>query len=238
MSIEHLVSDYMHRAEPWIASYGLYAVGLGILGETLLFAGVFIPGFSILVAAGLLAARGDLNPWATILVAILGGIVGDQTAYTLGRLMGDRLLGRHVRAQQRLSYALTHEGGFILLWYHYVSPMRIVMPYLAGSLRYPRGRWLLFDSIGLTLWVFFGFGLGYVAMGPLKRFGDAGYYVIFAAIFGMMLFTIWRLARLLLRKESPADLFAQEVEQAGRAMKKSPQAEERIEQPAVTNPPQ
>jgi undecaprenyl-diphosphatase len=214
MSIENLVQDYIERAQPWIDQWGLLAVGFGILAETLLFAGVFIPGFSILVTAGLMSAEGLLNPWATLLTAFAGGFIGDQAAYALGRLMGDRLLARHRGVLAKLRYALTHEGGYILLWYHYVSPLRIVMPYVAGSLFYPRLRWVVLDSIGLALWICFGFGIGFVAMGPLKHFGDLGYYVIFGFIVLMIAFSCWRIIRMLIRKETVAEMFAEEAELA------------------------
>jgi membrane protein DedA with SNARE-associated domain len=233
MSIENLVQDYMQRAQPWIDNWGLWAIGAGILGETLLFAGVFIPGFSILVTAGLMSADGRLNPWATLVTALAGGVIGDQTAYLIGRLMGERLLARHRHALAKMRYALTHEGGYILLWYHYVSPLRIVMPYIAGSLRYPRLRWLLFDTLGLALWVAFGFGIGYVAHGPLKRFGDLGYVVVFGAILLMVLFSVWRLVKLLSGRLTAEQIFAEEAEMAGRVLeRRGKQPSEPVQEPS------
>ena len=51
--------------------------------------------------------------------------------------------------------------------------LRVVVPYLAGSVGYPLPRWLALDTLGLAGWIAFGFSLGYFAEGPLSRMGDA-----------------------------------------------------------------
>lgn len=230
MAIDEIAARFMEEAQPIIERWGLLAVGLGILSETLLFVGVFVPGFSLLVTAGMLAKQGALNPWAVYGVALAGGIIGDQTAYVIGRTMGGRLLRRHGKAMHRLRYALTHEGGYILLWYHYVAPLRIVIPYIAGSVNYPRGRWVVFDTIGLALWVGFAFSIGYVAMGPLMRFGNLGYYAVMVAVAAMFVYTGWKIYRLLRYRETPEDMVGEEAELGAGFVARVDQAERAAEQ--------
>ena len=196
MLMDQVITEALEKGQPIIHQWGLLAIGGGILCETLFFAGLFIPGFSILVAAGFLAAEGTLNVWAAIGVAMLGGIMGDQTAYAIGRLTGDRFLKRRSRVTLRLREAIRREGTGVMLWYHFVSPMRAVMPYLAGSLAYPWSRWLVYDSLGLALWILCGFGFGYLAYSPFKHFGDAGFHAALTLVIGMIIFTVWRLVRM------------------------------------------
>jgi membrane-associated protein len=196
MSIAEYVIDAVEKGQPIIQQWGLLAVAFSMFCETLFCAGIFFPGFCILAAAGFLAAKGSLNPWAAFAVALLGGILGAQIAFQLGRLTGDRFLKRRSKVVQRLRAALEREGNSVLLWYHHVSPMRAVMPYLAGSMGFGWARWLTWDAIGLALWVMFAFGLGYLAYGPLQHFGDAGFYSVLVIVALMIAFTVWRVTRI------------------------------------------
>jgi len=64
MTILELVPDLLDKlvetGRPWIESYGLWAVLAGLMLETVVFAGLIIPGYGILVAAGYMAAAGLL----------------------------------------------------------------------------------------------------------------------------------------------------------------------------------
>lgn len=237
MSIGAHIHDYVEQGSHWIAQYGLLAVGMGIFAECFLLVGLFIPGFAMLITAGLMCAQGDLSIVGTLTAAMIGGFVGDVVAYVLGYQWGDRLLGRHKRSLDRLQRALSHQGGFILLWFHFIGPMRMVVPYLAGSLRFPPARWLLFNTVGLAVWVAFAFTLGYVAMGPLKRFGDLSYYVIFGAIIVMIVYTVWKVVEVLRRKETPAQAIGHEADLAEELEEKIEAIEERIEHSRITAPP-
>jgi membrane protein DedA with SNARE-associated domain len=200
MSIPEFVAHAVDKGQPFIEQWGLIAIGCSILCETLFFAGVLLPGFSIVAAAGYLAARGHLNAWAAIGSAMLGGLIGAQLAYLTGRLTGERFLRRRSRVVQRLRQAIQREGAAVILWYHHVSPMRAVLPYLAGSMGYPWQRWLTFDSLGLALWVGFAFGLGFIAQGPLEHLGPAGYYAVMGLVLAMLVFSIWRVTQIFCRK--------------------------------------
>jgi membrane protein DedA with SNARE-associated domain len=200
MSIGDFIVSAIEKGQPFIEQWGLLAVGFSILCETLFFAGVLLPGFSIVAAAGFLAARGNINGWAAVGVAMLGGLIGAQLAYMIGRLTGDRFLRRRTKLVLRLRDAIRREGTAVILWYHHVSPMRAVLPYLAGSMGYPWERWLTFDAIGLALWVGFAFGLGYIAHGPMEQMGQAGYYAVMGLVLLMFIFTIWRVTQIFCSK--------------------------------------
>jgi len=237
MSIGAHIVEYAEKFRPYVEHYGPLAVGLGIFGETFLFAGFFVTGFAALICAGFLGSQGSINQWAVLGAAFAGGVLGDQGAYLLGYFLGDRLLRRYERALSRLRRALVQDGGLILLWFHFLGPLRMVMPYIAGSLRFPRGRWLLMDTVGLALWLVFGYALGFFALGPLQRLGDWGYYVIFVILAGVVLYTIWRIVRLLTGADNAGDLIAAEAERAADAAEKGEAIEERIEHAHLPGPP-
>ncbi|HKC79783.1 MAG TPA: hypothetical protein VKB91_01215, partial [Gemmatimonadaceae bacterium] len=75
-------------------SYGYIVVFLFVAIESL---GVPLPGETVLVTAGALAALGHLSIWWVIAIAALGGIMGDAAGYWIGRLGGIRLIGRYGR---------------------------------------------------------------------------------------------------------------------------------------------
>ena len=231
------IQEYIERGTHYVSQWGVLAVGVGIFAETFLFVGLFIPGFAMLITAGLMCAQGELNSVWTISAAMLGGFVGDVIAYSLGYMWGDRLLRKHKSSLDRLHRAIDKEGGFILLWFHFIGPMRMVVPYMAGSLRFPPLRWLLFNTIGLAAWVAFAFTLGYVAMGPLQRFGNLSYYVIFGAIVVMLLYTVWKVVEILRRKETPAEAVGHEADVAEVMEEKLEALEERIEHAHRAKPP-
>jgi hypothetical protein len=79
-----------------IAEYGYLSVLFGVMLES---AGVPIPGETILIAAGVLAQRGNIDVGDAILLGILGAVIGDQIGYWVGRERG---------------------CPFVLRWGHYV----------------------------------------------------------------------------------------------------------------------
>ena len=58
----------IEAGQPWLTTYGLWAVFVGLFTETVMFTGVVVPGFGILVAAGFLVAAGALPLWPVVLI--------------------------------------------------------------------------------------------------------------------------------------------------------------------------
>src|SRR5256885_17207196 len=74
-----------------VRDYGLFILFLLIAMES---AGIPLPGETALVAAGVLASRGDMSIVAVIAVAAVAAIIGDNVGYWVGRLGGRKLLQR------------------------------------------------------------------------------------------------------------------------------------------------
>jgi len=79
------------------------------------------PGETVVITAGVLAADGELAIAAVFLAGMLGGLIGDNASYGLGKLLGhrgDRRLFRSARARAKLAWAsrqLEQRGGPIIL---------------------------------------------------------------------------------------------------------------------------
>ena len=86
-----LFQEALAWIEPAIASYGAFALFLIIYFESF---GVPLPGESALIAAALLAARGDLAIVHVFLAGGMGGVVGDSTGSLIGRCGGRLVLRR------------------------------------------------------------------------------------------------------------------------------------------------
>ena len=74
-----------------IAQAGIWLIALIIFAESGLLIGFFLPGDTLLIAAGIMAATGALSIEWTIIGIALAAIIGDNVGYTIGRYSGKRL---------------------------------------------------------------------------------------------------------------------------------------------------
>lgn len=188
-----VLSQVIESGRPYIIKYGLWAIALGLFGETLFFTGIIVPGYGILVAAGFLIAAGELPYFPVILLAWICAIIGDFCSYYLGYWWGSYLLKRHTRFVEKMNYSLEHEGPTLLLWYHYAPTLRALLPCAAGSSRYRMKQWLIYDSIGVFIWVIVVISIGYCAHGVLFTNGNIIALFINALVTLLMLVITWRI---------------------------------------------
>ena len=184
--------DLIRESQPWIDKYGLLAIAVGLFSETLMFTGFIVPGYGILIAAGFLAASGSLPLIPTFIIAVLAAIAGDQVSFSAGRLAGERLMRRKQTTATRIRDGLERQSAAWLLWYHYVPPLRAALPCVAGYIRYPYRRWLLFDTAGVAIWVGVAMAIGYTASGALHGSGGLAAQVINGVIGILVIAFLWR----------------------------------------------
>jgi membrane-associated protein len=138
---------------------GTYALlGVIIFCETGLVVTPFLPGDSLLFAAGAVAALGPLDP--AVLVALLAGsaVAGDNCNYWIGRWVGPRAFSGSIRFLNREYLDRTHafyekHGGKTVVLARFAPILRTFAPFVAGvgSMHYP--RFLRFSILGSLLWV-------------------------------------------------------------------------------------
>ena len=135
---------------------GTWGVPIVIFVETGLFFGFFLPGDSLLVAAGVLGSIGNLDLGSLILLSILAAISGDQLSYAIGRQSSGALAARFhfVRDNlQRANEFYAKHGGKAIVFARFVPVVRTFAPAVAGAARMHYSRFVFYNMTGGTLWV-------------------------------------------------------------------------------------
>jgi len=144
-----------------IAQYGLWTYGLLILIiflETGVVVTPFLPGDSLLFAAGTFAALGSLDPWILFWSLAAAAITGDTLNYWVGRTIGPKAFSGKIRWLRQDYLRRTEEfyaqhGGKTIVLARFVPIIRTFAPFVAGvgQMAYP--RFLGYNVGGGTLWV-------------------------------------------------------------------------------------
>jgi membrane-associated protein len=168
-----------HLAQ-FVATYGgwVYAIlFLIVFAETGLVVTPFLPGDSLLFAAGALAAAGGLNVWLVIALLCVAAIVGDAVNYAAGKYVGprvftatDRTSGLH-RLLNREHLERTHAffekyGGKAVVLGRFVPIVRTFVPFVAGAGAMTYATFAVYNVVGAVIWVgictLAGYGFGNV----------------------------------------------------------------------------
>jgi membrane-associated protein len=135
---------------------GLIAI---VFAETGLMVGFFLPGDSLLITAGLFAAKGDLNIWTLNIALVLAAIIGDATGYYIGRTTGKALYSRPNSLLFRRDHLIkTHEfyekhGGKTIVIARFMPIARTFAPVVAGAAEMTYRSFAVYNIIGAFLWV-------------------------------------------------------------------------------------
>src|SRR5688500_1904303 len=163
---------------------------LGVLIATAIDATALpIPGRVLLIAAGALAAQGDVNLWGVIAAGALGAILGDHLWYLAGRRHGERLLGFYCRAVPRTKRCVSRAqdylerfGAFTFVIGRFVAGVRVLAAPVASGAGIGYGKFLITDIAGALIWSTTFVGLGYLlgAKAPalMERLGLPGQLAI------------------------------------------------------------
>jgi membrane-associated protein len=144
---------------------------LGIFGivfvESGILVGLFLPGDSLLVTAGLLASQGFVDVRVLMLVVFLGAVLGDSMGYAFGKNVGPRVFTREESFFFRKSYLAraqefyTRHGGKTIVLARFLPVVRTFVPVLAGVGRMHYQTFLFYNIAGGLLWAVGLTGLGY-----------------------------------------------------------------------------
>jgi membrane-associated protein len=144
-----------------IADYGVWThliLFLIIFAETGLVVTPFLPGDSLLFAAGTFAALGDLDLWLLTVLLIGAAILGDTVNYWVGAWIGPRAFSGNVKFLRKDYLDRTHAfyekyGGMTIILARFVPIIRTFAPFVAGvgAMSYP--RFITYNIVGAVLWV-------------------------------------------------------------------------------------
>jgi membrane-associated protein len=145
-----------------IQAYGVWTYVILVLivfCETGLVVTPFLPGDSLLFAAGTLASRGMLNIWSLIGLLIAAAVAGDAANYWIGRYAGSAFVkDGKVRFIKREYLDRTHEfyerhGAKTIVLARFVPVIRTFAPFVAGLGTMTYWRFAIYNVVGGIVWV-------------------------------------------------------------------------------------
>jgi membrane-associated protein len=186
-----------------VATYGVWIYGILfaiIFAETGLIVTPFLPGDSLLFAAGALAGTGALNPAVIVVLLIIAAIAGDAVNYAVGRAAGTRIIerarvdprwGRWIRPAyvDRAHEFFERQGGKAIVLARFVPIVRTFVPFVAGAAEMSYPAFALYNVAGAVAWVAVCVGAGYVfGQVPIVRdnFSLVALGIVFVSLLPML----------------------------------------------------
>ena len=165
-----LIDLFLHLDEylaKIILDYGTWTYGIlfvVIFVETGLVIMPFLPGDSLLFAAGTFAALGSLNVWFIIGLLIVAAVLGDAVNYTIGHYLGERAY--NIKWIKREYLEKTHaffekHGGKAIFLARFVPIVRTFAPFVAGIGKMSYSYFATYNVVGGITWVTLFSLLGY-----------------------------------------------------------------------------
>jgi membrane-associated protein len=186
-----------------VATYGawIYAILFAIVfAETGLVVTPFLPGDSLLFAAGALAGGGTLNPGLIAVLLVVAAIAGDAVNYSVGRISGTRIIhlsrtnprwGRWVKPEyiERAHEFFERQGGKAIVLARFVPIVRTFVPFVAGVAEMSYPAFALYNVTGALAWVAVCVGGGYLfGQVPIVRdnFSLVAIAIVFVSLLPML----------------------------------------------------
>ena len=175
----------------FIKNYGVWIYGilfLIIFVETGLVVMPFLPGDSLLFAAGALAAStGAMDPVVLIILLFIAAVLGDTLNYHIGKYIGPRVFeieSRWINKQHliKTSEFFESHGGKTIIFARFIPFARTFAPFVAGAGSMNYKFFLTFNVIGAICWVGSFITLGYL-FGNMPIVKDNFTHLIFGIIF-------------------------------------------------------
>lgn len=128
----------------------------------------FLPGDSLIFAAGTFAAIGKMNFWLLIIIIIMSAILGDTVNYEIGKHFGKKILNNkkfklikdeNIKKAEDL---VKQYGGMAVLLARFMPIIRTIVPFVVGmgELHYP--KFIKYNAIGGIVWVSLFLTMGYL----------------------------------------------------------------------------
>lgn len=173
-----------------IQAYGslTYAILFAIIfAETGLVVMPFLPGDSLLFAAGALSALGSLHLPATIIILLAAAILGDSVNYWIGSLLGQKIVDNPKIAfinQEHIDKTeafYKKHGGKTIILARFIPIIRTFAPFVAGVGKMHYETFIFYNIVGAVLWVT-GFTMAGYFFGNLPAVKEHFTLVVFAII--------------------------------------------------------
>ena len=149
---------------------GIVAIGATIFAETGLLIGFFLPGDTLLFAAGFFAAQDKISLVGSIIAIIIAAILGNLMGYEIGRRTGPKLFNKeeavllNKETVANASSFYEKHGGKTIIFARFIPVIRTLAPLIAGIGKMNYKKFLLYTIIGAVVWgvsvTLMGFGAG------------------------------------------------------------------------------
>jgi membrane-associated protein len=197
----------IYDVEFLVRAGGLVALTIIVFVETGLLIGFFLPGDSLLVTAGIFAAKGDLDLLTLNISLSAAAIVGDTLGYRIGYTTGPKIFTRENSLLFNRKHLISAKGfydrygGFTIVIARFIPIIRTFAPVVAGVGAMSYGRFLAFNALGGIFWVMTTTLAGYFLGTLIPNIQEQIHLVIAIVIFLSLLPGIikflseWRKAR-------------------------------------------
>ena len=169
-----VIVDFILHCDDYI---GLFINNYGALVYLILFAVIFcetglvflpfLPGDSLIFAAGTFAGIGQLNFWILMILIISAAIIGDTINYEIGKHFGRKLLDNKkftIIKKENLDKAdalISKYGSLAVFIARFMPIIRTIVPFVVGMGRLNYKKFITFNALGGITWVTLFLCLGY-----------------------------------------------------------------------------
>jgi membrane-associated protein len=172
MPLVDFVLHFDKHLTDFVINYGswVYAILFTIVfAETGFVVTPFLPGDSLLFAAGALCARGDLSITAILGLLIVAAFTGNTVNYAIGRFIGPRVFGESGTGSRLLNREYLNRahdfferyGGKAVILGRFVPIVRTFVPFVAGAAQMTSASFVLYNGVGAIAWVSLCLGAGW-----------------------------------------------------------------------------
>ena len=169
LHVDTYLFDLAARYGPWIYAI-LFAI---VFAETGFVVTPFLPGDSLLFAAGALAATGVLDVWVATGLLIVAAVGGDAVNYSIGRSIGVRIIQRaevdprwrrwiNPEYIKRAHEFFERHGGKAIVLARFMPIVRTFVPFVAGVAEMSYPAFAIYNVTGGIIWVAVCIGAGYL----------------------------------------------------------------------------
>lgn len=172
--IQQFLDTFQHldtTLNQWATEYAGWIYGilfLIIFCETGLVVAPFLPGDSLLFAAGVVATKGKMALWVLLILLPIAAILGDNLNYFIGRYLGPKVFKKEgsrwfsVKTLNKTQAFYDKHGPKTVVLARFIPLVRTFAPFVAGVGRMYYPRFMVFGVIGAFLWVFVCCSAGYM----------------------------------------------------------------------------
>ena len=155
LHIDKYLTDFVRTYGVWV--YGI--LFLIVFAETGFVVTPFLPGDSLLFAAGAVAATGSLNPHLIFLLLAVAAFAGDTINYGIGKYLGPKVFNKQKSAffnpkhLERAHLFYEKYGGKTIIIARFIPIIRTFAPFVAGIGKMSYPRFIVYNVTGGILWV-------------------------------------------------------------------------------------